>query len=55
MFFRSPPMGLAESRWVANPALNFSSKNLELGYQTLRVVLTGLSVLRLIHCNGLKP
>ena len=35
-------MGLAESFLRINPALDFFSKNLELGYQTLRDVLTGL-------------
>ena len=42
-------MGLAESLLHIYPALDFFSKNLELGYQTLRDVLTGLVLLSLLQ------
>ena len=45
-------MGLAESFLRINPALDFFSKNLELGYQTLRDVLTGLVLLSNWLCRG---
>ncbi len=55
MFFWSPPTGLAGSLFHVYPALDFFSKNLELGYQTLRDVLTGLVLLSNCFVPQISP